>query len=443
MPGIFGVIAGRPLGGDRQQQGLIDLVRTMSAAMMYEPSYSEVVMSLPEVGACVGRVGLRVEGKRPDINQSSDIVAVTTGERLSQTHDAQRSQDDSCLGPYTGDVVRTYGQSGEDVARRMSFACSAFLADQRASKCLLFNDRYGRERIFLHSDGERTVFSSEAKAILAVAPRTRAFDPTGLAQMMACGCTLDTKSLFKGIDVLEAGTLLVFDRSGRVARRRYFRPEDLESLEAVEGTAFLEGFSASLRAAVNQSAKSFPQVGISLTGGLDSRMIMASLDVPRDTIPCYTFGSMYRATGDVTVARRVAAVCGQPHTVIEVGKPFLSKVQQHLEQAVYVSDGYIGLSGAAELYVNRIARGIAPARMTGNWGGELLRGVRAFKYVMPKGGFIWPDLNNRIVDSATAFSTMPAHPVSAALFQQMPFQSYGRNAIERSQVASRDAVAIS
>jgi len=104
---------------------------------------------------------------------------------------------------------------------------------------------------------------------------------------------------------------------------------------------------------------------------------------------------------------------------------------------VYVSDGYLGLSGAAELYVNRLARTIAPARMTGNWGGELMRGVRAFKYRMPKGAFVGPELTSGIAASAAAFSTVSSNPISNALFQQMPFQGYGRYAIERSQVVMR------
>jgi asparagine synthase (glutamine-hydrolysing) len=150
-----------------------------------------------------------------------------------------------------------------------------------------------------------------------------------------------------------------------VARRRYFDRGQLECLEPVSDGEFLEGFSESLRRSVNHFVSTMPKVGISLTGGLDSRMVMASLDAPAGSVPCYTFGSMYRTTGDVAVGKQVAARCGQPHSVLELGKPFLRGIAENLEQAVYVSDGYMGLSGAAELYVNRLARSMAPARMTG------------------------------------------------------------------------------
>jgi asparagine synthase (glutamine-hydrolysing) len=416
MPGIFGVIDTSPARAEHDQRELVSLVRAMSASMWYDSTYSQVVIPCPEVSACVGLVGLADQNGSASTDRAKNILAVTTGEISSGIPELR---------------------SGEEVVRGIGGKCAAFVADKLTRRCFLLNDRYGRERMFVHSDGSRTFFASEAKAILAIAPRTRAFDPTGLAEMLACGCTLGRRSLFRDIEVLESGTVLTFDGSKAGSRRRYFKPEDLESLEPVAGAQFLEGFSESLRTTVNGIVNSAPQVGISLTGGLDSRMVMASLEAPAGSVPCYTFGSMYRTTGDVSVGRQVAARCNQPHRVLELGTDFLQTIRENLDHSVYVSDGYLGLSGAAELYVNRQARSIAPARMTGNWGGELMRGVRAFKYVMPKGDFVSQELAKQMNESAAAFSTTNANPLSAALFHQVPFQGYGRYAIERSQVVTR------
>jgi asparagine synthase (glutamine-hydrolysing) len=435
MPGIFGVIDTSAVRSERHQRDLVAIVKQMSAAMMYEPRYSEILVSCPTVGACVGRVGF-LEGTELDrVEGDTSIIAVTTGDAVSELPDWNTATG-AGLGSGARDVVRAYRRAGEDFLTGLSGTCAAFVVDRTRGKCLLFNDRYGRERIFLHADGARVFFSSEAKAILAVAPETRAFDPTGLAELLACGCTLGTQSLFRRIEVLESGTVLTFERSA-VTRRRYFDRTHLERIEPVSGQQFLEGFSESLRSSVNAFVGNAPKVGISLTGGLDSRMIMASLDAPAGSVPCYTFGSMYRTTGDVAVGQQVAARCGQPHRVLELGRGFLGSAREHLERSVYVSDGYLGLSGAAELYINRQAREMAPARMTGNWGGELMRGVRAFKYVMPKGCFITPGLAKQMSESAGAFSTTIRNPLSATLFQQLPFQGYGRYAIERSQVVMR------
>jgi asparagine synthase (glutamine-hydrolysing) len=411
---------------------LVETTKRMSAAMIYDSSYSQVLFSWPSLGACVGWVGITDCSRSPWAGPQTDgfVVAVTTAGIDSRPC---RKMGDATFSRSAQQVVGAYESGGDASVTDLAGIIAGFVVDDARRRCLLFNDRYGRERVFVHTSGTRILFSSEAKAILAVASATREFDPAGLAEWLSCGCTLGARSLFRDVEVLPGGTILTFE-NGAVQRRRYFDLTQLEALPTAPAAEFLEGFSQSLATAVNQSLRGSAKVGISLTGGLDSRMIMASLDSASGEVPCYTFGSMYRTTRDVSVARQVAAACGQPHHVIEVGKEFLENTGEHLEKAVYASDGYLGLSGAAELYCNRLARTIAPCRMTGNWGGELMRGVRAFKYALPKGGFINLDLADHVRASAETFSPPSSNSLSAALFQQVPHQGYGRYAIERSQV---------
>ena len=416
MPGIFGAIDSGDLAGGAGQSHLEDLARRMAVAMRHEPFHAARMFSLPALGACVGEVTLDATPARGSSPARGAPILIAAGERA--------------LG------LPEPSGSGEELVRGLGGRCAAFVGDIETGRSYLVNDRYGRERIFLHTDGSRTLFASEAKAILAAVPPTRAFDGAGLAELFACGCTLGSRSLFLGIEVLEPGTELTFDRSG-ARRRRVFGPQDLESLEQVPGADFLEAFLPSLRAAVRRAVDTPPRPAVSLTGGLDSRMIMASLDAPAGTVPCYTFGSMYRTTGDVAVARKVAERCDQPHQVIELGTRFLAAFRDDFDHAVYASDGYLGLTGAAELHVNRAARAVSPSRVTGNWGGEVMRGVRAFKFAVPEGGFIRAGLIQLMRESAAAFRPSGSSAISGALFHQVPWQGYGRYAIERSQVMTR------
>jgi len=428
MPGIFGVVDMESGSGP----GLLDTVKQMSAAMLYDADYAQALSSWPGLGLSVGWVGFaesrRSNGGRRHSNRGA--IAITTA--------GVSCSGPCCQTPETEvrpavEVVRAYERTGDPPVTNIADAIAGLIIDPVAGRVLLFNDLYGRDRIFLHTSGTRVLFSSEAKAILAAEPRTRALDPAGLAELLACGCTLGARSLFRDIEVLPGGTVLTFEK-GTVRRRRYFDLTQLEALETISPSEFLEGFSHSLRTAVNRTFRGGARVGISLTGGFDSRMVMASLDAAHGEVPCYTFGSMYRTTGDVAVARQIAAACGQPHQVIELGPEFLRGAGADLEDAVYASDGYLGLSGAAELYCNRKARALAPWRMTGNWGGELMRGVRAFKYGLPQGDFVSPELAAHVKQSAATFTPPSSNALSAALFQQVPYQGYGRNAIERSQV---------
>jgi asparagine synthase (glutamine-hydrolysing) len=450
MPGIFGIIdtSGRVSG--QRADDLRMMADRMSAAMNYEPFYTVDAVAALDLGAWVGRVGF-------DDTRATTPLAISHSESYSEFQQilltageprcpANRSADGNngtCgIGYGADDLLALYTSAGAEGLARVNGSSSGVLLDRRHSQCLLWNDRYGVERLFLYRDGSVAFFASEAKAILAVAPRTRSFDPAGLADFLALGCTQGTRSLFAGIEVLEAGSIVTFSANSGSStsekRRRYFTAADLEQLPPSTEEGFLDNFRVRLEEAVGEAVSIQPSAGISLTGGLDSRMIMASLEAAPGTIPCYTFGSLYRTTYDLALSRQVAAACRQPHHTLELGQPFLDEIGTNLEKSVYISDGYLGLSGAAELYLNRRARSIAPARITGNWGGELLRGVRAFKCSLPKGSFVPPELVARMTESAEEFSKPSVtNPISYALFCQMPVQGYGRYAIERSQMRMR------
>ena len=177
---------------------------------------------------------------------------------------------------------------------------------------------------------------------------------------------------------------------------------------------------------------------MSLTGGLDTRMIMAWQKAEPASLPCYTFGGMLRDCQDVTVARRVARVCEQPHQVIRVEHDFLSQFPYYAERAVYLTDGCVDVGRAPDLYLNGRAREIAPVRMTGLLGGEVLRRVRAFKPEEPLPGLFAPEFLCQIRQTRETYAgLLHEHPVSFAVFKQAPWHHYGAMALEQTQLSVR------
>jgi asparagine synthase (glutamine-hydrolysing) len=334
-----------------------------------------------------------------------------------------------------GDWCDAYDRRGIAVVNDLNGSFVGVIADLQRQCCHLFNDRFGMSRLFVHERGDGIYFATTAAAILATFPETRAFDERGLAEYLVADCTLGSSSIFKGITIAPEGSLWSWDRTG-VERRTYFNRVEWEQ----QSQLTVENFSEELRALLPAAVRRWQVVqgaAMSLTGGLDSRMLMSCLNDGPATCPCYTFGSMYRDTFDVKVARRVASMCQQPHTTIVLDNEFLRQFSYYMEEAVVRSSGYLGMSGAAELFLNRQARTISPIRMTGNYGGELLRGVRAFKATLPDwivGSTGEPAMRQamQVFEHAAA-----QHPVSFALFWQVPHQGFGRRAIESSELSIR------
>ena len=167
-------------------------------------------------------------------------------------------------------------------------------------------------------------------------------------------------------------------------------------------------------------------------------MIMAWASVPPGGLPCYTFSGAYRECEDVRLARSVARICHQPHRVIPVGGEFLAEYPKWAERTVYLSDGTMDVSGAVELYVNGIARQIAPVRLTGNYGQEILRSSVAFKPDPVCRGFLQKEFTGMVEGAATTYDQeLGGNRLSFVAFKQVPWHHYSRLAIELSQLTPR------
>lgn len=335
-------------------------------------------------------------------------------------------------------LSRLYEEMGLRALEKLNGWFSGLLVDLRHRESVLFNDRYGLSRIYVHEDNGRLCFSSEAKSLLAVLPALRELDPRGLAEWFSCGCALGNRTLFRGTSLLPPGSAWIFSADGAVKKQSYFNRSAWESQPALSLTEFSEQLQQTFPRVLNRYTNGSDRVAMSLTGGLDGRMIMAWARPNRGEMPCYTFNGSYRDCADARIARKVAAVCNQPHQTISVGDEFLAQFPRLAEQTVCITDGAMDVTGAAELYVNRLARQIAPVRLTGNYGSEILRRNVAFKPRALSSEMFSSDFLPELSAAAHAYSEEAAgNQLSFIAFKQVPWYHYARLAVEQSQISVR------
>src|SRR5262249_35101704 len=154
-------------------------------------------------------------------------------------------------------------------------------------------------------------------------------------------------------------------------------------------------------------------------------------------LPCYTFGSTYRDNEDVQLARRVARICEQSHEVITTGTEFLSRFAHYAERSIFLTDACIDLSRSPDLYVQEKVRQIAPVRIVGTYGSEILLQAVMFKAGEPTAGVFEPLREQIGAGIETYNAARKVHPVSFVAFRQSPWHHYGVLALEQTQVAVR------
>ena len=432
MPGIAGIISHDPPADCRR------LVTHMLRTMMHERFYASGACFAPEIGVYAGWVAhpgsfAARESSRGAVQKIGLALAgeCFEGQSLpdpSADRDNQRHSGSS--------VLALYDRLDEQCIADLNGLFCGLILDRSKRRALLFNDRYGLERIYVHETEQATYFASEVKALLRVVPTLRVFDDQAVAEFLTFGCPLEGKTLFRGIKSLQGGSLWSFD-GGLCRKARYFEPAQWECQPLLTPRAFEAEFQERFKKALPRYFRGEPRIGVSLTGGLDTRMIIACLPALASRPLCYTFSGREGDTLDARIAARVAAASGLEHRVLRIAEDFLSEYGAYVDRTVYITDGCSGALGAHEIYLNGLARESAPIRLTGNFGGEVLRGVSTFKPMGLSRELIHPDFHHRIDTAAGRTSGIVGSAVTSAAFREIPWNLFGTMAAARSQVVFR------
>ena len=417
----------------------------MVDAMLHEPTYVTGTLSEPSLGIHVGWAAHAgsFSDCMPAWNETRDVCLVFAGEDFTDRDDIARlrARGHDCEAGSAHYLVHLYEESGLRFLRALNGWFSGVLIDLRESRAVLFNDRFGLHRLHYHERPDGLYFASEAKSLLRVLPELRRIDHAALAELFRCGCVLQGKTLFPGIEQVPGGAMWTVTPQGGVAKGQYFESQEWERQPPMSDAEFRESFGATFARVLPRYFRGTGDVAMSLTGGLDGRMIMAYARPSPGALPCYTFAGEYRDCADVTIARVVAAMCGQPHQTLSVGRAFCDEFGTLAERSVYFSDGAMDVTGSVELYANRLARRISPIRLTGNYGSEIVRGNIAFGPGNVAKGFLSEEFLPHFRAAEHAFdSARDCTDLSFVAFRQVPWYHYARFSVEQSQLTPRSPI---
>lgn len=435
MPGIVGIITRLP------RQWAEPQLQIMVESLRHEVSYATGTWADERLGVYVGWTERASEfsGRLPLRNENGEAVLVFSGEDFPEPGTIERlkrrGHDVEAEGP---SYLVHLAEEAPDFPAGLNGTFHGLLMSRRSDATTLFNDRYGMHRIYYHESKEAFYFAAEAKAILALRPQLRSLNPQSLGEFIACGCALENRTLFEGINLLPPAAAWVFRNGGIEMRNSYFSPREWEEQAPLGREAYYRELRGVFARNLPRYFKGREGIGMSLTGGLDSRMIMAWQKPPRGSLPCYSFGGMFRDCQDVLIAKKVALACGQSYEVISVANDFLSKFSHYASRTVYLTEGCIEVGHSPDLYVNERAVKIAPVRMTGNYGGEVMRRVRAFKPVESTSWLFNQEVVNQVrTASGTYDGLVQGNALSFAVFRQAPWHHFGLRSLEETQLALR------
>ena len=408
--------------------------------MMHEPFYTSAAYINRELGFYVGCVSVKGSSSEhmPVYNERGDLVLFLAGECFADRDvHACLSRRGHEFDPHdVSYVIHLYEEDPDGCLDHLNGWFSGIILDCQNRTALLFNDRYGLKKLYYYEDDKAFFFSSEAKSLLKAFPFLRSVDARSLGEYFVFDCVLENRTYFAGVSQLPAASAWAFSE-GRLEKRRYFEPSSWEDQPVLEEDAFFEELSETFPRVVARYAAGGP-AAMALSGGLDSRMVLAALNPAPGELPCCTFHGLYRSGFDGCIAPQVAKACSQAHHLVPLDNGFFSRFPAIAEETVFVSDGLAGVRTSHLMSLVRAARHIAPVLMSGKYGNQLRTEFSALRDQRPNVELFTGGFREYLGMARSTWEGIPELPVlSFLLFKEIPWYWAGICAAVSSQITLR------
>jgi asparagine synthase (glutamine-hydrolysing) len=177
-------------------------------------------------------------------------------------------------------LLKGYHRWGERVVDHLAGMFAFCIVERDTGRAVLARDRLGIKPLYLSETAGGLRFSSSLPSLVAGGDVDTTVDPVALHHYLTLHAIVPApRTILRGVTKLAPGHLLVVEGDGRRRVERYWGPPFEADPSAASRTAgeWLEATSEALRLAVRRRLVADVPVGVLLSGGLDSSLIVALL----------------------------------------------------------------------------------------------------------------------------------------------------------------------
>jgi asparagine synthase (glutamine-hydrolysing) len=285
-------------------------------------------------------------------------------------------------------IVHGYKQWGDDVLNRLNGMFGLAIWDVRQKRLLLARDPFGIKLLYYRIDQGSLSFGSEIRAVRAAMPEKAEIDPTSLNLFLRYRYTPSPYTILKGIRKLAPGTkLTVQNGCCQISRWYRFNPTPFSPTKSCEEAS--EELLGLYKRAVRRQLISDVPVGLLLSGGLDSGLLLALMNLNGSSWPTYTIGYGASFADDELVdAAETARTLASRHTSVTITR---STFEEALPKIVAALEEPIAASSVVPMYfVCERARQDVKVALVGQGPDELFGGYR--RHLGVRYGGLWARL---------------------------------------------------
>jgi asparagine synthase (glutamine-hydrolysing) len=377
MCGICGVVQ---IGGLADEPVSVDVLARMTDVLAHRGPDEDGLVVLPGAALGVRRLAIVdvAQGHQPVWNEDRTVVAVQNGELYN--HGALRRDElagHSFASRCDSEVLpHLYERHGVEFMERLRGKFGLAVWDARRRRLVLARDRLGVKPLYYAQVGDRLVFGSELKSVLASGLVPTDLDYAAIDAYLSFGFVPGPATPLAAVRKLGAGERLVVE-SGSVRVERYWS----YPLPAPEAPVRDEGeYADELLHLLDESVRlrlmSDVPLGAMLSGGLDSSLIVALMARHvRGSVRTFSVGfAEAGAANELADARLVAEQFGCEHHELE-----LSYAEQAVDLAELVwslDEPLADLSALGFLALSQLAAQHVTVALSGQGADELFGGYQ-------------------------------------------------------------------
>jgi asparagine synthase (glutamine-hydrolysing) len=338
-------------------------------------------------GAAMGHRRLSIidlsGGHQPLGNEDGTVQVVFNGEIYnfqeltrylrSRGHIFRTVSDTEC-------IVHLYEEVGDALVDKLRGMFAFAIWDTAKQRLLLGRDHLGKKPLYYRLSSRGLSFGSELKSVLRSFDGGVQPDLSAVEVYLAMGYVPAPLTAVAGVNKLEAGSCLSFDRVENSVRQwRFFNPVDIFSdpeAPPKPDKLLLAELDASLAEAVSVRLVSDVPIGAFLSGGLDSSAVVAYMvRSSEDRVRTFTIGFDEAHHDEASDAQLVAEHLGTLHSCSNVradAVPVLAELVWHFDEP------FADSSAVPTYYVCREARRLVTVALSGDGGDELFGGYRRY-----------------------------------------------------------------
>jgi len=386
MCGIAGIVS-------KDRGARIDgaTIRAMCDAIVHRGPDDEGIYAQGPVGLGMRRLSIidLAGGHQPIFNEDRSIAIVFNGEIYNFPElrpELERRGHRFTTNSDTEVIVHLYEDMGPACVTKLRGMFTFALYDRTRDKLLIGRDRLGKKPMHYALAGDRLLFGSEIKSILAVAPELARIDHQALLQYMYFGYILDPLTAFLPIRKLPPGHLLEFER-GELRIQQYWDLPQYATYSPSSEEECLVEMERRLAEAVRIRLISDVPLGALLSGGTDSSIVVALMArASSEPVKTFSIGFKQADFNEAPYARLVAERFHTDHHELILEPDIVGTVEKLTRS---LEEPFGDSSMLPTYFISCLARQHVTVALSGDGGDEVFAGYDRYRTALHDRAFPW------------------------------------------------------